>query len=79
MLLNIDILNDDLLVGIILIDSYAPVTPDWEAEVLSNTGADPGIHQGGGGHCGGRKPAAGGKNFFTSRLLYVSFTSFLVN
>jgi len=42
-------------------------------------GADPGIHQGGGGHCGGRKPTAGEKIFFTSRLLYVSFTSFLVN
>ena len=43
------------------------------------SGADPGIHEGGGGHCGGRKAAAGEKNFFTSRLLYVSFTSFLVN
>jgi len=27
------------------------------------TGADPGIHQGEGGHCGGRKPAAGVKFF----------------
>ena len=26
-------------------------------------GADPGIHQGGGGHCGERKPAAGEKKF----------------
>ena len=45
----------------------------------SIAGADLGIHQGGGGHCGGRKPAAGEKFFLTSRLLYVSFTSFLVN
>ena len=36
-------------------------------------GADAGIQQGGGGHCGGRKPGAGEKNFFHLQITVCEF------
>ena len=41
--------------------------------IWSHPGADPEIHQGGGGHCGGRKPATGEQIFFHLQITVCEF------